>query len=457
MEKVAILPHKCKEVVTIQPPSSSCIDILQTGSMKPKPKADLFKRSSDSQLKPALVPKRPSPVSPPRKSLVAIESPPRQLKEPTMKKHKKSVKFHPDDVKVDDTNLDLLINPTKLKTPEHAARDADLEFARKQPKPLNLFAKKKPSKKTRPVPEEEDEDDESEGGEEDEEDLSEDEFDDEDEDDDEEEEDDDPQQLALREQPLSRRELIRRKAQVLAKLERRERFTGQRIDYKTDMSLEELEVIDAKYSYQANSDVSVKIMRQLLMFSVATIESISKSMPFLQLDLESWSETVFLNLNQYDELLFEIYDYYSSDIDVNPLIKLGFAIVSSAMMHSFSRKIMRNAVSMGRPNPVPAPPPPPARVPTAPNPAPPNAHEDLDEIGTMTGPGDVPQEQLLNLLRDEQDSREKTTTTATPATKQGRGGSGTETKEVTVTPAARRRGPTTPKSTAGGSKTIVSL
>jgi len=283
----------------------------------------------------------------------------------------------------DDNDLNLLINTDKKKTQDQLNKDADEKYVNDD---NNMF-----KIDTKNHSDESDFDDDMSGS-----DLDDDISD---------SESTDNEIIVNENNQISRElvtheQMIKRKARILAKLERRVRFTGASIEFNSRMSLEELEVVEAKWAYQSNSDVSVQIMRRMLMFTVATFEAISKNMPFLQLDLDEWSNTVFLQLNQYDEILFEIYDFYASDFEVNPLLKLGVAIITNALMHSFSRKMLQRVAQSATPNMQnvrQAYSPPQSTVNTDVN--------DEDEVSNdiMSGPDDGNQQaELLNMLRSEQ-------------------------------------------------------
>lgn len=391
MENVKILPRGCKQTVSITP-GESCF------SMQSKAKEQEVEMPT------------------------ALTNPFASIGQPKAKKEKKQQQQQQRPMSVNEDDFDLLINQNKRKTDTQLQTYDDGVYA-STPKPRNMFTSNNNN------------------------DIDEHNYDDNNcEDDDAEYTDesveysdyDDNQfngvsnPVAL-EPAMTRRDIIRRKAQVLGRLERRETFTGVKIDYDPKGDLEYLETIDAKCSYKSNSTISVDMMRRMLIFSCASMEAMSKKLTFLAIDLDGWSEQIMLSMNQYDEILFEIYDYYSGDIDINPLLKLGFAVLSSAMMYSFARqilsstrfkeKITKDDNNMPRYNNNAH-----SRVATVNEPSqngfsgtfvtpPPSTAfinatepENIDEIGVMSGPDDiiaddVPEEKIIDEFRRQQDQQ----------------------------------------------------
>lgn len=131
------------------------------------------------------------------------------------------------------------------------------------------------------------------------------------------------------------------KAKILARLSRRQKMNpGTPMEFNHSMSIEELMTIDAKAGYETQADMSIQLMKRAIMVLVGITERASTVYPQLGLNLKGWGEHVFLNMQQYDETLFEIYDQYSSAFQMNPLVRLAVALASSAWMYSASKAMM---------------------------------------------------------------------------------------------------------------------
>lgn len=452
MNDVKILPRGCKQTVSIHP-GESCFDIQDKSKIE-----------------------NPFSMTLPQVSAKNKKSSSKKPKKKVSTRKQKQPLF--DEVDDDDGDLDLLINHSKKKTPEQMRQEEDKNFHKEQPKQMNLFADTKGKNKSKKYESEDDYDDDDSMLSDSDSDFSS------DGDDDEFTDDSSAMQPVTTgrviEPEMTRKEIIRRKAQVLARLERRVKFTGKEIEYDPNGTLEHLEIVDAKYNYKANSEVSVQVMRRMLLFSVVGMEAMSKHLRFLALDLDGWSQAVTLTINEYDEILFEIYDYYSGDFDVNPLLKLGVAIFTSALMHSFQKQIFagakfsahiqKNSMSQKKNNEQ-------QQQQQNEN----NVHVpsqqgfqshstkqsvsfantvepvDDDEVGEMDGPedfGEIDEQKLLEEYR-RQHNQQLTTTATTIKSPESKN----ETKEVTISnlkqPVKNKRN--TGKTRASSAKTIVAL
>jgi hypothetical protein len=143
-------------------------------------------------------------------------------------------------------------------------------------------------------------------------------------------------------QDRERKDRMQKKAKLCAKFERKNAYrkTDKKITFNSNMTLEELEQIDEMECYSTRSELSVKVLRRVLVFVCKLIEALSKRFKMLGLDLEGWPEEVYLGLDTYDDLLFEIHDEYCAGMKLNPLAQLGLALGSNAVMYSMTKKLM---------------------------------------------------------------------------------------------------------------------
>jgi len=139
-----------------------------------------------------------------------------------------------------------------------------------------------------------------------------------------------------------RKERNLKKAQLCAKFERRNQHRKVKIEYNPMMSLEELEALDERDGYAKRSEMSVKVLRRCLVFFCKFCEAASKRFPKLGLELEGWSESVYLTLDTYDELLYDIHDEYFCGVRMNPLLQLGVQLTTNALMYSMAKKLMES-------------------------------------------------------------------------------------------------------------------
>jgi hypothetical protein len=147
---------------------------------------------------------------------------------------------------------------------------------------------------------------------------------------------------------MNREEKIKKKARILAKLERKIKSSGKKIIIPENAELEVYETLYEKVCYETDSDSSVKLYRRLLMWLVTVEETLSKKFPMLGMDLDKWSESVFLTLDSYDDMLYDVYDEYGDTVKMNSIARLVMAVQSNAIMYSTTRKLMAQGAEQNK-------------------------------------------------------------------------------------------------------------
>jgi hypothetical protein len=162
--------------------------------------------------------------------------------------------------------------------------------------------------------------------------------------------DDMPTNMQMNEMPspkrLSHSARLRLKAQLLARLERKQRFSGQAFEIPKDATLKELQMLDYKISYESRAAAAVKNYQRILIFAVGLWEGTCARYPWIGLDLTDYSEQVYLTIDQFDEDLYELYDMYGAQRAGHPLTRILMTIVTGSVAYSMTRKMM-----MARNNP----------------------------------------------------------------------------------------------------------
>lgn len=141
-----------------------------------------------------------------------------------------------------------------------------------------------------------------------------------------------------------RKERNLKKAKLCAKFDRRNQYRKVKIEYNPMMSLEELEAIDERDGYAKRSELSVKVLRRFLVFFCKIVEAASKRFPKLGIELEGWSETIYLTLDSYDEILYDVHDEYCSGVRMNPLAQLALQLGTNAIMYSMAKKLAESPI-----------------------------------------------------------------------------------------------------------------
>lgn len=143
---------------------------------------------------------------------------------------------------------------------------------------------------------------------------------------------------------LSPDEKQRRMEEALAKLQRLDDqgYSSSRV-YGYTSKLEDVEKAVKKLTHQREMDKSVKWQRKALFFTSTVIEYLNERYDPFNINLSGWSESIFENLQEYDEVFEELYEKYHESVAMAPEIKLLGMVLGSALMFHFSRVIMQKA------------------------------------------------------------------------------------------------------------------
>jgi len=143
---------------------------------------------------------------------------------------------------------------------------------------------------------------------------------------------------------MSRHELNVAKRKELTKIERLEK-KGYKpckkygmADNYDDMVAERERLEDEK-----GCDESIKWQRKILMGVSTGIEYLNRVYDPFDLQLDGWSESVYENISDYDEVFEELYHKYKKKVKVAPEIKLIGMFAGSALMFHFSKTLFSKA------------------------------------------------------------------------------------------------------------------
>jgi hypothetical protein len=196
-------------------------------------------------------------------------------------------------------------------------------------------------------------------------------------------------------------ETLEKKAAILSDLDRRSKM-GEHIEYDDKMTLEQLMLVKNKVLYRSRSTHMIRIMRQGITMYASFLEWATRRFPALNLDLTDFSKEMFTKKNDYDDLLYEVYDMYSDNMKMNPLVMLLLTITAQAAMYSVARNFVKNiqqniTVSI----------PPPPQTDGA-------QESELGNLDDQTGPIDgFATNDLLELCRQEAQAKIDTTSSTT--------------------------------------------
>jgi hypothetical protein len=105
------------------------------------------------------------------------------------------------------------------------------------------------------------------------------------------------------------------------------------------MNLVELQNYHLSLSSEKSADDSVRMMRRFVIFLAHLIETCSKWAPAkMDINLDRFGEQTTLQIENYDDDLYEIYFDYSDQVQMNPFSKIALKMCSSAFMFSHFKK-----------------------------------------------------------------------------------------------------------------------
>ena len=148
---------------------------------------------------------------------------------------------------------------------------------------------------------------------------------------------------------LTYEEIRMRKTDALASLARLEQQgyvpAGKKGSHTTD--LDELEAMAERLTAQRDLDNSIKFQRKILVGFATLMESVCDNEEYniFELDLEGWSESLYENISEYDEVFEELYLKYKGAAKIPPEIKLISMVAGSAWMYHMSRSMFGKAAS----------------------------------------------------------------------------------------------------------------
>lgn len=138
-------------------------------------------------------------------------------------------------------------------------------------------------------------------------------------------------------------EIAAEKQELLYRLERLE-ANGFKPSRKFNMSSN---LDDIKFEYdrmkkQRDVDKSIKFQRKILMAITSGVEFVNNKFDPLSVKLDGWSESIYENLHEYDDVFEELHEKYKSKMKVAPEIKLLMMVGGSAFMFHLTNTLFKS-------------------------------------------------------------------------------------------------------------------
>lgn len=141
-------------------------------------------------------------------------------------------------------------------------------------------------------------------------------------------------------------ELRRRNEEMerIKMVNRLNRMTGNKLPTNVEScDINHLRKLCMEHKAIRASDTTVKLLKRMLLFTCKIAEEVSSKVDTEQtyVDLRGWSQSMEIEIKNYEENLHDIYDFYLTSFTDNPLITLAMSIGFSAASHSMERRMYK--------------------------------------------------------------------------------------------------------------------
>ena len=138
-------------------------------------------------------------------------------------------------------------------------------------------------------------------------------------------------------------EINQEKQEMLYRLERFEQ-NGFKSSRKFNMTSN---YDDIKFEYerikkQRDVDKSIKFQRKILMAVSSGVEFLNGKFDPLNIKLDGWSESIYENLQEYDEVFEDLHEKYKEKVKVAPELKLLMMVGGSAFMFHLTNSLFKS-------------------------------------------------------------------------------------------------------------------
>lgn len=152
-------------------------------------------------------------------------------------------------------------------------------------------------------------------------------------------------QVAAKDPPLSKEELLRKKFEYIRKLEMLEK-KGVKLTkkYTMESSLSEMQGEYEMIIAEKEKSNSIKFQGKMLMACVTGLEFLNNRFDPFDFNLDGWAESVQENVDDYDEIFAELHEKYRSKAKMAPELKLLFQLAGSGIMVHMTNTMFKSAM-----------------------------------------------------------------------------------------------------------------
>lgn len=141
---------------------------------------------------------------------------------------------------------------------------------------------------------------------------------------------------------LSEEDIILMKKELLYQFERLEK-KGMKLPKKFTLasSLEEMRMEYERLKRDKDIDSSVKLQRRIMMATVSGVEWLNGKFDPIGASLDGWSDSIYENINDYDDVFEELHDKYKGKAKIAPELKIMMMLGGSAFMHHMTHSMFK--------------------------------------------------------------------------------------------------------------------
>ena len=143
--------------------------------------------------------------------------------------------------------------------------------------------------------------------------------------------------------PKTLEEIAAEKQELLYRLERLDAngFKSGR-KFTMNSNLEDIKFEYERLKKQRDVDKSIKFQRKILMAVSSGIEFLNGKFDPFDIKLDGWSESIYENLHEYDEVFEELHEKYKSKVKVAPELRLLMMVGGSAFMFHLTNTLFKS-------------------------------------------------------------------------------------------------------------------
>ena len=142
---------------------------------------------------------------------------------------------------------------------------------------------------------------------------------------------------------LTEEEILVMKKEILYQFERLEK-KGVKLPKKFTIhsNLDEMKMEYERIKRDREVDASIKFQRRMLMAATSGIEWLNGKFDPIGAKLDGWSDSIYENIEDYDDTFEELYDKYKGKANIPPEIRLLMMLSGSAFMHHMSNSMFKS-------------------------------------------------------------------------------------------------------------------